>query len=928
MAFTLNRRLSQLVDSNGQLNTGKIPNDYITSDHVADNTITSAMLHTSFTVAASNLTSIDTDDVSEGSSNLYYTDARVGTYISGNRTYGTISSGNITTTGYLAGPSTFTIDPAAIGDNTGTVVIAGNLQVDGTTTTINSTTLTVDDKLVTLASGSANAGAANGAGIEVDIGTTGVTNPSLLYDGTNDEWDFNRDVNVDGAIGIGTTNPTTKLHITSGAPNIRLEDSDTNSYGEVIYNTASGGLFLRSDENGAIGTTGSNIIFETDGTERMRLASDGQLLINKIGSDVGASVNIVEADGNFRLQGGNRSIKFNNGSHEVLGLAQIASQKMQYASGRMTIDYGNSRVGIGTAAYGVSPTHPLHVHMDVSNDTIDETKGLVKFQSTGGNGMIFGTLASSPFSSYIQSAYVVDTSLAQYNLALNPIGGRVGIGTTSPAGKLHISGNSDVSDEDCMLIIDDEDSDAGSRIPAIMFRSNTSGVVTNQARIRGTGSQGMILSGSSALTDDIVVQSEKIGIGTNSPAVSKGLHINSAGNSELRVTTTQDSNTPTAQIGYSAGSGYFLRLADAANNEDVMIRTYGDTVFNGGRVGIGTSSVNNFKLYVDSSSTGKGLFVDAQDGGYTAIGFSGDGTTAKGSLTTHDGQIYIGSENTAGTGSHGEFRINPATVGLFKILRNNNADSEATAVLQSYTADGYWTDVIRETKMGYGTSYNVTQIGTEGGGRNLSLNYDPSANASGAFSGTGEILIPNNKAMIAPNAANNGFVGVLKINANNSLQLGGANYQTSGHILIDNANGYVTKPNQPHAYVSPGNINGSGVCSHMATNSSYPNQNWSHVIVGGTARLVAPVTGVYHIDFNTITDSGTGRIDASIQVNGGVVAQSLSQASGSAGFRYRNMSITVKLDVGDYIQFANGDWYNSSNTGWDSWRVASVTLVA
>jgi hypothetical protein len=76
MAFTLNRRLAQLIDGNGQLNTGKIPNDYITSDHVADNTITSAMLHTSFTVSTSNLTAIDTDDVSEGSSNLYFTDAR------------------------------------------------------------------------------------------------------------------------------------------------------------------------------------------------------------------------------------------------------------------------------------------------------------------------------------------------------------------------------------------------------------------------------------------------------------------------------------------------------------------------------------------------------------------------------------------------------------------------------------------------------------------------------------------------------------------------------------------------------------------------------------------------------------------------------------------------------------------------------------
>ena len=76
MAYTLNRRLAQLVDSNGQLNTGKIPNDYIDINHIADNTITSAMLHTSFTVSSSNLTAIDTDDVSEGSTNLYYTTAR------------------------------------------------------------------------------------------------------------------------------------------------------------------------------------------------------------------------------------------------------------------------------------------------------------------------------------------------------------------------------------------------------------------------------------------------------------------------------------------------------------------------------------------------------------------------------------------------------------------------------------------------------------------------------------------------------------------------------------------------------------------------------------------------------------------------------------------------------------------------------------
>ena len=101
--------------------------------------------------------------------------------------------------------------------------------------------------------------------------------------------------------------------------------------------------------------------------------------------------------------------------------------------------------------------------------------------------------------------------------------------------------------------------------------------------------------------------SGQVGIGTTSPAVSKGLHINSAGNSELRLTTTQDSGTPTAQIGYSAGSGYFLRLADAANNEDVMLRTYGKSVFNGGGVVIGTTSANapfdNSMLHVTQSTS-------------------------------------------------------------------------------------------------------------------------------------------------------------------------------------------------------------------------------------------------------------------------------------------------------------------------------------
>jgi len=51
---------------------------------------------------------------------------------------------------------------------TGNVVVGGNLQVDGTTTTVNSSTMTVTDKNIEIAKGAGNDAAADGAGITID----------------------------------------------------------------------------------------------------------------------------------------------------------------------------------------------------------------------------------------------------------------------------------------------------------------------------------------------------------------------------------------------------------------------------------------------------------------------------------------------------------------------------------------------------------------------------------------------------------------------------------------------------------------------------------------------------------------------------------------------------------------------------------------
>jgi hypothetical protein len=152
-----------------------------------------------------------------------------------------LSVGNITTSGYLRGPATFTIDPAAHGDDTGTVVIAGNLQVDGTTTTINSTTVTIDDLNLVLASGAASAAAANGAGITVDGASA-----SFTYDSATDRWTMNKTLatdlvgNVTGTVSSLSNHDTDDL--AEGASNLYYTTArfDTAFSGKTTTDLAEG----------------------------------------------------------------------------------------------------------------------------------------------------------------------------------------------------------------------------------------------------------------------------------------------------------------------------------------------------------------------------------------------------------------------------------------------------------------------------------------------------------------------------------------------------------------------------------------------------------------------------------------------------------------------------------------------------------------
>ena len=88
------------------------------------------------------------------------------------------------------GSNTMVLDPSPVG-NAGDLIIRGNLQVEGTTTTINSTVVSMNDLNLVLADSAANAAAADGAGITING-----ANATITYDAGTDRWDFNKAIDL------------------------------------------------------------------------------------------------------------------------------------------------------------------------------------------------------------------------------------------------------------------------------------------------------------------------------------------------------------------------------------------------------------------------------------------------------------------------------------------------------------------------------------------------------------------------------------------------------------------------------------------------------------------------------------------------------------------------------------------------------------
>ena len=210
----------------------------------------------------------------------------------------------------ISGPATITLDPAGVGDNTGKVVIAGDFQVDGTTTTVNSTTVEVTDKNILIANGAANDAAANGGGITIE---SGEGNKTFQFEATGDNLGSSENLNIASGKVYKVNNVDTLSATTLGSA---VVNSSLTNVGTLTGLTVSGNASIEgnvdlgnatSDTITATGRFDSDLVPSVDGTsdlgtsdnEWQDLFIDGTAKIDTLTVDENAGIT-----GNLTVTGG------------------------------------------------------------------------------------------------------------------------------------------------------------------------------------------------------------------------------------------------------------------------------------------------------------------------------------------------------------------------------------------------------------------------------------------------------------------------------------------------------------------------------------------------------------------------------------------------------------------------------------------------
>lgn len=261
-------------------------------------------------------------------------------------------------------------------DITGDLTVSGDLVVNGNTVTLNTSTLDVEDKTITVALGSGSAATADGAGLYVDI--VGSTNPHLSYDGTNDRWRLNKNTHITEADATvyATTSDT---RIAGGRLFVQNTDNTTGSItGITLFTGSSSGSAYEIDAvrssnayqaaltfKARTGASTYSEFMRIDDTGRVGIAYDEPKALLHIGganSDIGNETNPafqIGNDGNYRFgiytTAEGAVVENKNGDDGITFLGK-------YAAGGVKVDkFGNLAIGSSYVGSNYTATHELDV---------------------------------------------------------------------------------------------------------------------------------------------------------------------------------------------------------------------------------------------------------------------------------------------------------------------------------------------------------------------------------------------------------------------------------------------------------------------------------------------------------------------------------------------------------------------------------------
>lgn len=420
---------------------------------------------------------------------------------------------------------------------------------------------------------------------------------------------------------IATKLPLSGGTLTGALSGTTITTSGSATFGSDVFTYANGGIFFNgggSYTSGIFQQSGGSLALQTNGTPRVKIDSNGSVgfVFRNVSNEVMDLLVSTETANPSKskislMWYGNEtaSIKFKRGGDATGGSLEFWTQaETQALSQRMTITGGGS-VGIRSA----NPEQPLHVNQGISgfNQGIPGNSGttqngilrLTPAQNTFGECLDFGMNVATTYA-WIQATNYGNLGV-NYNLALNPNGGNVAIGTSSPSTALHVI-SSDVSGNRTSPFNVQTITATSGNAPydgfgagLVFAATHYNGVVYNGARIRNVLNDNSLTSVGNSIAFDITP--------TRGGALTQAMIINY--NGELLVgTNVSTSSDPVHRIGTNGGTTYARLMIQERMGVWISLNTggtnYGTINLSGGVVVYGGQSDYRLKENIRPMNSG------------------------------------------------------------------------------------------------------------------------------------------------------------------------------------------------------------------------------------------------------------------------------------------------------------------------------------